>query len=289
MRYPENCVGVYLAAATRLYGAVPLEELWKIYNLQNTPMAFYEFVVQAKRDANTPGSFILVGDQEFTGGGIPCSIERIDVVDKSCVDCLWDPYLDLLEAHKDLPIRVFSKAEYFAYAKEDYIPDTPQNRALAMWLENRSENYSGCELAKEAVRQAEQDASAAKCLQELQRMGAKFGDLADRKNFLRCYRMVYDTTPKGIHYGHTEQELRKLPITEQRKRQRIIGWWCAPSLRDPFFAEDSVLMQDQPFQTESERMKKRAWLHTRRELPPAMMDECHCGSGLCYEVCCGAR
>lgn len=285
----KHSIDAYLTAAVRLYGVVPLEELWKIYNRQNEHMEFWQFVFYAKMAAREPGPFILVGDQEFTGDGIPCTIERIDVVDKSYVACVWDEYLDLLEYHKDLPIRVFSREQYYAYAKEDYIPDTPQNRALAKWLENRSDSCSGIELAREAVRQAERDASAAQCLQELQRMGAKFGDLADRKSFLRCYRTVYDTTPKGVHYGHTEQELRKLPISELRKRQRIIAWWCAPAQRDPFFADDNQLMQDQTFRKVSRRLEKRTELHSRRDLPPAMLDECPCGSGLCYEICCGAR
>lgn len=279
----------YMQAAARIYGLLQVKTLWDIFCWQVKDLPLEEFYTLLKRAVTFCGGVELVKIGDLLGNDE--SDPNEDVIADSClVQTTWDRYFDICMAHEELPVRVFSQEDMRSYANEDFAPETAENLALAEFLQNRSPHYDGWALAVEAAHQARLDANAKDCMWELQRMGAVFGDLEDRLQFARLYRQVFDTTPKQIHNGHTEQQLEELPICNWRKKQRMIAWFCAPSTKDRFLPQDmSELLQDAACRPESNRKKwwNECWWDSH--LPQGLLTPCYCGSGLNFEDCCAKR
>lgn len=279
----------YMQSAARVYGIIPVSALWEIFTSQCQDISLEEFYSQLKHTVVFCGGVELVTIGNLLGTNEEDPAE--DVIADSClVQTTWDRYFDMCMSHEDLPIRAFSQEALLAYADEDHAPRTAENLAMADFLHGRSPHYSGWELAVEAAHQARLDTPALECMWELQRMGAVFHDLDDRLQFARIYRQVFDTTPKQIHNGHTEQELKALSLGDQRRKQRIVAWFCAPNGKDRFLPEDVTRMEkNAPCRPESARKKwwDECWWDSK--LPQGLLEPCSCGSGLCYEDCCAKR
>ena len=285
----ESMLYRYMQGAVRVYGIIPVNTLWEIFSWQCHEMTLEDFYSLVKRTEVFCGGVDLVTIGDLLGTDEENPYE--DVIADSClVQTTWDHYFDMCMSHEDLPVRVFSQEEILSYADETYAPKTAENLALADYLQGRSPYYDGWRLAIEATHQARLDTPAKDCMFELQRMGAVFYDLEDRLLFANLYRQVFDTTPKQIHNGHTEQELHSFPLGDMRKKQRIVAWFCAPSGKDRFMPEDvNQMLQDASCRPESARTKWWQECYWGSELPQGLLEPCACGSGLSFEDCCAKR
>ena len=286
----DTLIPNYLRAAARLYGRIRLYSLYSIFTHHNgsilAPEAFYRMA----RQAETPYEiFRIIGDDDIYRADI--SVPDMDrwLVHRQYCYATWDAFFTLECNHQGKMIRLFPKDQMLAFAMSNYFPGTTQFRDLSDMLKVHSDGKLPLTvLVMQALTLAESDCDAPTFLKEMQLLGCRFGSMEDRLQAAYCYKGVYDTVPKPIHNGNSEQELKTLPIMT-KPLERYYLWFCSPEKDDGFHLDPKRLIEVLPYtgKTEYQRFLDRCM--QCQTLPPRLFDPCHCGSGLYYADCCGKR
>ena len=186
-------------------------------------------------------------------------------------------------------IHLLPKEEMLSYADPTYVPHTPQMCELGRLLQKHSDNQLPLsQILRQAFLLARDDCNAVTFLEEMQRLGCRFGSLESRTEAVNCYKKVYDTVPKPIHNGNTELEIRTV-LKLRKPLQRYYLWYCTPTQKDSFYdgLQRGAVQLPSTGITEHQRFLDRCL--QSQTLPTRLFDSCPCGSGLYYTDCCGKR
>ena len=256
-----------------------------LYNSYYPPTDTNTFL-RCIQSLETPkASFRLLSDQHIFSSDAPA--ENWFLADRTLTYAIWDPLFTLDAAQEDIPLRRLPKEEFLFYSAAFYHPSAETERMYA-YLAKEVVYSDPQALLEETALQAIEDSNADTCLQELQRMGAAFGDLPQRREFIRLYRGIYDTVRKPSLRGHTEQELAQLSLPQHIKQRHFFAWFCSPTEKYRPIS-DAILLQNTNFSGSSLRRQARENAMRSPNLPPRLYEPCPCGSGLYYEHCCGKR
>ena len=285
-----NIIPHYLRAAACLYGRIRLGTLYAIFTHHNGGSVSLDLFCQTALQAQSPiEPFRIIGDDDIYRGDISVPPPERLVVHKQYCYATWDELFTLECSHKDKAIHLFPRQTFLNYANPDYVPDLPQVQSLRYMLQQHTQNKVPFEqILRNALLLAQNDYDAPSFLQEMQRLGCKFGNLEDRLLSAYCYKGIYDTIPKPVHNGNSELELHTLPIA-RKPLKRYYLWFCPPDEDDGFHLFADRLKEDVPYTgiTELQRFLDRCM--TSHSLPSRLYDPCFCGSGLYYTDCCGKR
>lgn len=280
----------YLRAAAVLYGCIPLMTLFRIFSHHNGDQLTADVFCRLARAAQGPAEpFRIIGDDDIYRADLPVADTARCVVHRQYCYATWDALFTLMCSQEGKPTRLFTKEQMLLYARGDYIPDTPQNRDLAQVLGRYTQGPVPLpQILEQAVISARADDDAPAFLKQMQQLGCRFGTTEDRLLAAQSYQGVYETVPKPIHNGHSDQELRAL-LGEEKPLQRYFAWFCPGSRRDGFRLAPQWLAQEYPVTgiTDHQRLLSRCM--AEQTLPPRLLEPCFCGSGLNYEDCCGKR
>lgn len=283
----EKTLYHFLKAAAQLYGQIPLPELLGLYNGYYTAMDADTFLRSAQALIDPHSPFLLLNEQHILSANEMPNDWKL--VDRHFAYAIWDALFTLEYAQEGIPLCRLSHAEFLRYADVPYDPAAIETSPMYDYLEKEVRYPYGLQaLLEETILQAISDNLASTCMQELQRMGAVFGDLQKRREFVRLYQDIYNTVRKPSLRGHTEQELMQLPLPQHIKQRYILAWFCPPTKkRRPI--SDAVLLQNAEFCGASMRQMAYENAMQSQNLPPPLYAPCPCNSGIVYAHCCGKR
>ena len=280
----------YLRGAAWLYGSVRLSDLYELFLRHNGPILSEEAFCALARKVQGPDEwFRIIGDDDIYDAD--ASVSDVDrwVVHRQYCYATWDSLFTLERNHRGKPVHPFSRAKLLSYQEPTYIPDTPQICHLAQLLKGYSQGaVPHRQILQQAVLLARDDRDAVYFLEQMQRLGCRFDSWKDRMQVAQCYKRVYDSVPKPIHNGYSDQQLRTQPNMPNPLRRYFL-WFCGPWEEDRFYRN----IRKKPGQvqvtgiTEYQRFLDRC--RQGQTLPPRLFDHCPCGSGLYYADCCGKR
>ena len=257
----------YADAAVRLYGLIPLNELWELYNSQNPPVTAEVFLMTMKvLDFEDNDYYIIEKTDKLIAS----------VQDELCASEIAAEYLFLANPDEELrnmrrqqqgkPLKKLPRAEFLRFADYDYYPETPQRKAMIAYLRRRqagltmdAEDFCGCIQSILVI-----DAP----LQEAVRLAGEEGLVFDKKwsvgEFAMLYQNLNNHTHKHTNRGHTPDELFMMSNRGKQLAERI-----APPNQLSLFD----MPQEKPKLTIVGK--------------PARNAPCPCGSGRKYKNCCG--
>lgn len=257
----------YADAAARLYGLIPLNELWEIYNSQNPPVTNVAFLMVMKvLDFENNDYYIIKRtDKPITS-----------VMDELCFTEIASGYLFLTNLDQDLrdmrrqqqgkPLKRLPKAEFLCFADYDYYPETPQRKAMIDYLRCReksltmdAEEFCDCIQSIIVV-----DARMQDVVDIVEKEGLVFNSKWDIGEFVTLYQKLNNHTHKHTNRGHTPDELF---MQSQRGKQ----------LAERIAPPNQLSLFDVP-------QEKPKLIIVGK---PARNAPCPCGSGRKYKNCCG--
>ena len=256
----------YMAAAANLYGLLPMDELYALYNRQNPAVEeqlFFMAVAAIDFDIN---DFAVIDSPN------PYFSEEHPL--KSCelaADYLFveDPEREIRElrrAQKGKPLKIFPKEEFLRYADSDYFPDTPQRKAMIAFLRPLSAglllsvaDYCNCIQSVITI-----DAPIQELLNLLSVEGLTEKKRWDLAKFVELYQNLNNHTHKFANRGYTPDELLRM---EQQG---------CPAVKKKAPAGQLCMFED---------------IRARQPLAGMLNGEapCPCGSGKKYKNCCGKK
>lgn len=287
-----NLVLTYLRAAAQLFGCIELQEIYAIFTQHNpgllTARDFYRIARAVERDREI---FRIIGDDDIYTHSTQVRNGKRLVVHKRYCYATWDEFFLLEVNHEGKPLRRFSKEEMLAYGDTFYTPDSPQVDHLRQMLEEHApEGVDVEDLVHEALNLARDDCDIADFLHEMQRLGCSFGSFRDRVQAVSCFGEVFNTVPKPSLRGHTEEEMRRLPLQPEskQKHRHLMDHLCRDCYAE-FCETVRKLQEDAPYCGETQYGSYLNRCIMEQDLPPPLFEPCPCGSRLYYADCCGKR
>ena len=286
----DDLIRQYLRAAARLYGRIRLYTLYCIFTHHNGGKISAETFYARAREAEAPyETFRIIGDDDIYRADI--SVPDMDrwVVHRQYCYAIWDEFFTLERNHEGKRIRMFSKEQMLSYADPTYIPQTPQVCELGQVIQSFSDGrLPQPQILQLALALAENDYNAAVFLRQMEQMGCRFATDRDRRRAVHCYKQVYDTVPKSVHNGNSEEELRTvLKLPDPLKRYYL--WFCPPTRKETFYEKVRWMEAELPTTEGAQFQRFMERCLQAQTLPPRLFAPCHCGSGLYYADCCGKR
>ena len=257
----------YADAAANLYGLLPLNELWEIYNSQNPPVSAEAFLLTMKvLDFENNDYYIIKRTDRYI----------FSVMDELCFGEVAAKYLFLTNPDQELremrrqqqgkPLKKLPRAEFLRFADSTYHPETPQRKAMIAYLRRRqgaismdAEDFCDCMQSVIAV-----DARMQDVVDIVKKEGLVFNSEWDIGEFASLYQNLNNHTHKHVNRGHTPDELFMLSERGRQLAERI-----APP--------NQLSLFDEPGE------KPRLTIVGK----PARNAPCPCGSGRKYKNCCG--
>ena len=237
----------YFIAAGRLYGAIPVFDLFDIYNNQNIPISAEEFVALAMLFDVENHHFRIIGPENFLEDA-EFDPEQWFVVADYLLEDEAEDFFELVEGQKGKTYKRLPKSEFLKYVDEDYFPLTPQSLAMQKYLHRHKELRWPDDTWLGIQTMIEMDYSAEEILDVISSQGFMAKNYEDMQKFLKLLQNLNNHTRKHINCGHTPEEL----FDPNHVRLTIGG-------------------------------KKRS----NKPATPSLNGHCPCGSGKKYKRCCG--
>lgn len=267
-REEVNRIHLYMDAAANLYGLIPMDELYALYNSQNPKveeLTFFMAVVaidHASSDfevIDSPGEYRAPEEH-------PLKICEL-AADYLFVDDFETNVRELRRAQKGKPLKILPKAEFLRFADSTYFPETPQRSAmirylcrLASSLPASAEDYCDCIQSVIVI-----DAPLQEVLNILKEDGLTSHKNWDLEEFAALYQNLNNHTHKHANRGNTPDELFAQSVRGLRLQERL----TPPENQLSFFEEPP-------------QRPKLTIVGT-----PSRNGPCPCGSGRKYKNCCG--
>lgn len=285
-----NLIFHYLQAASCIYGRMPLSELYAFFDQHNPGLATLDDFCRCALTLRRPmESFRIIGDDDIYRRDISVADGDRWVVHPQYCYGTWDELLALERSQEGKLSRFYPREVFLQYADPGFIPDTAQIQGLKYMLQQHSHGRVPLQtILRSALQLARDDCDGARFLNEMQRLGCRFGDLEDRLLAVHTYKSVYETVPKPILNGNTELDMEALPVGKE-SRLRYDSWSCAPKEGLNFRYRPEKLLDDVPFTGETQHQAFLRRCQQSISLPCRLLEPCFCGSGLCNADCCGKR
>lgn len=235
---PEKTVRTvrqYAAAASRLYGIIPLWVVLKIYNQQNPPLSEEDFTQIAevmRHEAND--DFVILGAEALYCGAPTVSPLEREIISVPVMECGPDTYDDLAEQQQGKAYAVFPKEEFLKYANPEYIPITPENENMLGFLKKRECRSVLPPLETLSILQTLLwlDAPFGEILDGLQENSFRFKNQKEIDEFLSLLNEMDFTTRKIAHRGQTLEELTG-QMAQRAKKPAAQLKRAMPSRKEP--------------------------------------------------------
>ena len=267
-REEVNRIHLYMDAAANLYGLIPMDELYALYNSQNPKveeLTFFMAVVaidHASSDfevIDSPGEYRAPEEH-------PLKICEL-AADYLFVDDFETNVRELRRAQKGKPLKILPKSEFLRFADYTYFPETPQRSAMIRYLRRlasslpaSAEAYCDCIQSVIVI-----DAPLQEVLNILKEDGLTSHKNWDLEEFAALYQNLNNHTHKHANRGNTPDELFAQSVRGLRLQERL----TPPENQLSFFEEPP-------------QRPKLTIVGT-----PSRNGPCPCGSGRKYKNCCG--
>lgn len=264
-----NRIHLYMDAAANLYGLIPLDELYGLYNSQNKKVDVPSFLMTAffidQSEGNDFAVIDSVGDLQATPEE---AMKNCEIVS----DYLFveDPEKDIPElrrAQKGKPLKILPKAEFLRFTDYTYFPETPQRSAMIQYLRRLTSFLpaSAEEYCDRIQRVIVIDAPLREVLDLIKEDGVTAHKNWDLEEFAALYQNLNNHTHKHANRGNTPDELFAQSARGLQLQERL----TPPENQLSFFEE----LPQKP---------KLTIVGT-----PSRNGPCPCGSGRKYKNCCG--
>lgn len=285
----------YFNAFCNLYQILSLRDAYKIIDRQNSGLLTMEQFIAFSEIARHENHFyyILAKDELYRDAPEEDPIDR-EIVEESLVDIDFDEYYNMSEAQYGKPLKIIPKEEMLRYSSVMYIPDTPQVRAIRVFLRKK---------LKMSAKKAEDligdliviitcdDNVMEGVKNELERMGIIMS--ADKLlEFIDLFYDLNNNTRNPRNRGFTQYELSnhgngynvpQIMFGENIRNGLKSGIINANDLAVGI--TDSELPNDVKMHMIGEMGKARGNNITVKKI--GRNDPCPCGSGKKYKKCCG--
>lgn len=262
-----NLIHLYMDAAANLYGLIPMEELYALYNSQNPTVEELTFFMAVVTIDHVSGNFEVIDSpgEYRVPEEHPLKICEL-AADYLFVDDFETNIRELSRAQKGKPLKILPKVEFLRFADGTYFPETPQRSAMIRYLRKLSaslpasaEDYCDCIQSIIVI-----DAPLREVLNILKEDGLTSNKNWDLEEFAALYQGLNNHTPKHANRGNTPDELFAQSARGLQLRQRL-----SPENQLSFFEEPP-------------RKPKLTIVGA-----PSRNGPCPCGSGRKYKNCCG--
>ncbi|MBQ6686553.1 MAG: hypothetical protein IJM99_10650 [Firmicutes bacterium] len=195
----------YFDAAARLYGVIPVRELFDIYNSQNEPVSEKKFLMVSEiiRHEETEYEIIGMDDEKLDEEILPA--DRV-VVDEYLVETI-DSYYDLIISQEGKPYKILPKEEFLKYGDREYFPLIPQSVAMRQFLLNRKELKFPEDTWRGIMTMCEIDLSISGILKCIEIEGLKLESEEELMKFVGLLGELNNHTRKQVNRGYTPNEL----------------------------------------------------------------------------------
>lgn len=257
----------YADAAARLYGLISLNELWELYNSQNSPVEAAAFLMTMKVLDFEDNDYYIIKRTDIPHDTLMEELCAIEIAAEYLfLDNPDQELRDMRRQQQGKPLKKLPKAEFLRFAEHDYYPRTPQRRAMIDYLRRREKSLT---MDAEAFCDCIQsiiviDARMQDVVDLVEKEGLVFNSKWDIGEFASLYQNLNNHTHKHANRGHTPDELFM-----QSQRGKQLAERIAPPNQLSFF--------DEP----PEKLKLTIVGKPARNAP------CPCGSGRKYKNCCG--
>lgn len=263
-----NRIHLYMDAAANLYGLIPMDELYALYNSQNPAVEELTFfmAVVAINLASSDFEVIDSPGEHREPEKHPLKICEL-AADYLFVDDFETNIRGLRCAQKGKPLKILPKAEFLRFADSTYFPETPQRSAMIRYLRRlasslpvSAEEYCSCIQSVIVV-----DAPLREVFNILKEDGLTSHKNWDLEEFAELYQNLNNHTHKHANRGNTPDELFAQSPRCLQLRQRL----APPENQLSFFEEPP--------------QKPKLTIVGA----PSRNGPCPCGSGRKYKNCCG--
>lgn len=205
---PEETVGAvrqYFAAASHLYGIVPLKHLLHIYNEQNPPISQEAFLAVADVVCHEDNDFCILEMNDLYEDASSAEPMDREVVSLLILSLGLDRYYDLANAQAGKPYALLPKDRFLAYLDPGYYPKTSENVNMIAFLRK----HSGCleRPARDVLRSIQSMIWLGMEEQEVMRClgtaGFRFQNHADRRVFRVLFHAMARHTRTIANRGET--------------------------------------------------------------------------------------
>ena len=263
-----NRIHLYMDAAANLYGLIPMDELYALYNSQNPAveeLTFFMAVVAINLGSSDFEVIDSPGEHREPEKH-PLKICEL-AADSLFVDDFEMNIRELRCAQKGKPLKILPKAEFLRFADYTYFPETPQRSAMIRYLRRlasslpvSAEDYCDCIQSVIVI-----DAPLREVFNILKEDGLTSHKNWDLEEFAALYQNLNNHTHKHANRGNTPDELFSQSSRGLQLRQRL----APPENQMSFFEE----------QPEKPKLTIVG--------APSRNGPCPCGSGRKYKNCCG--
>ena len=267
-REEVNRIHLYMDAAANLYGLIPMDELYALYNSQNPKVEELTFFMAVVAIDHASSDFEVIDSpgEDRAPEEHPLKICEL-AADSLFVDDFETNVRELRRAQKGKPLKILPKAEFLRFADSTYFPETPQRSAmirylyrLASSLPASAEDYCDCIQSVIVI-----DAPLQEVLNSLEEDGLTSHKNWDLEEFAALYQNLNNHTHKHANRGNTPDELFAQSVRGLRLQERL----TPPENQLSFFEEPP-------------QKPKLTIVGT-----PSRNGPCPCGSGRKYKNCCG--
>ena len=263
-----NRIHLYMDAAANLYGLIPMDELYALYNSQNPAVEELTFfmAVVAINLASSDFEVIDSPGEHREPEKHPLKICEL-AADSLFADDFETNIRELRCAQKGKPLKILPKAEFLRFADYTYFPETPQRSAMIRYLRRlasslpvSAEDYCDCIQSVIVI-----DAPLREVFNILKEDGLTSHKNWDLEEFAELYQNLNNHTHKHANRGNTPDELFAQSPRCLQLRQRL----APPENQLSFFEEPP--------------QKPKLTIVGA----PSRNGPCPCGSGRKYKNCCG--
>lgn len=261
-------------AANNLYATITLKELYGLCSRYFPSLTQEDFLEAAEVIAHEDRRHYSIVPREIFHKDTPSE----DPMDQELVaDHLYafddTHYYDLVEQQKHKPLYAPDWTEFSKFADQYYIEPSLQHQALARYLQNtqRKLRCPPAEIVDEFYCQLQADDDLQYIIQWGQRLGIRFQDQRDFRNFLVLLLKLSHHTRRYIHRGHTPAELELPPQTLEDVLNNV--------------SYDNNYID--PLEKLGHMLRAKTSQPTTTSGNPARNAPCPCGSGRKYKNCCG--
>lgn len=261
-------------AANNLYATITLKELYGLCSRYLPTISQEDFLEAAEVIAHEDSNLYAIVRREIFHEDMP-SEDPMDqeLVAKHLYDFDDKHYYDLVEQQTHKPLYAPDWTEFSKYADQFYIESTPQQQTLAHYLQNtqRKLHCPPSEIVDELCCQLRLDHDFQCIIDEGQRLGIRFQNQQDFREFLALLLKLSHHTRRYAHRGHTPAEL-ELPIKTLEDILKDVSY-------DNTYTD--------PLAKLGHMLRAKYDLPTTTSGKPARNAPCPCGSGRKYKNCCG--
>lgn len=261
-------------AASNLYAIISLDKLYDLCCRYLPPISREDFLDATEIIAHECGNPYAIVRREIFHDELPPGGPMDRELVAEHLYAVGDEYYYVLEEGQEgKPWYVPDWSEFVKYADQFYIESTPQQHLLTRYLQNtqRKLHCPPTEITEEFCSFLKMGEDIQYIIDEGQRLGVRFQNRQDFRDFLNLLLKLSHHTRRYIHRGHTPAEL-ELPVQ------------TVEDVLDQLSYDNDYV---DPLDKMGQMLCTNLCNPTTISGKPSRNAPCPCGSGRKYKNCCG--